>query len=357
MKNNTKLFMQIVQIDSVTGEETEMSNFLMQFLTHECDLHPIRDKHNNVFVQTKGTGEPVFMSAHMDTVEPGKGIIPKLKDGVITSSGNTILGADNKAAVSVLLSTLLHIRKNPNKNWRPLDILFTTSEEVGNYGAIGFDTSNIRAKIGYTFDGTGPVGTIMSASPYYARFNVIIRGVAAHAGYPNKATPAVPVLLELLQNLEQLRSKDLLINVGKIKGGTARNTIIGKLAFKGEIRSFYSTVFQETMKKMHTIFSKKYSCKIEFEIVVENPGYFFSKADYSSSKKTIEKSLGRKIQVKQSYGVSDANIFNQNLQKLKVFNLADGSRGSHTTHESISVSALETMCDLVLKLAKSEGEK
>lgn len=357
MQNSTKLFMHIVRIDSVTGEEAEMSSYLMEFLKDECGLHPVRDKHNNVFVQTQGTGEPVFMSAHMDTVEPGKGIIPQLKDGVITSKGNTILGADNKAAVSALMWLLLYRKNHLTESWLPLDILFTTSEEIGNYGAIGFDKSKIRAKVGYTFDGTGPVGTIMSASPYYARFDVIIRGVAAHAGYPEKATAAVPVLVELLQNLEQLRSKDLLINVGKIKGGSARNTIIGTLSFKGEIRSFYSDIFQEAMKKMHTIFSKKYTCKLESEIVVENPGYFFSKQDYTTVKQTIERSLGRKIQVKQSYGVSDANIFNEDIEKLKVFNLADGSSGSHTTCESISVSALETMCNLILKLAKSESEK
>lgn len=354
MHNVTNLFMEIVKIDSVTGEEEQMSQYVMEYLSKNCHLQPIRDKYNNVFVQTQGSGKPIFFNSHLDTVEPGRGIIPELHNGVITSKGNTVLGADDKAAVAATLTALEFICNNPEQSWRPLDILFTTSEEIGNYGAIGFDKSKIRAKTGFIFDGSGPVGNIMSASPYYARFDITITGVPAHAGYPDKATPAVPVMLTLIQAIEELRTQDVLINIGEIAGGTARNTIIGSITLHGEIRSFYSSNFTTAITALKKICNKKYTCKINSEVVVENPGYIFSDQDIAPIKKQIEMVLKKQIEVKQSFGVSDANIFNENPKKLQVFNLGDGSSDAHTTDESTTVAALETMQELILNLAKNQ---
>lgn len=354
MQNVTNLFMEIVKIDSVTGEEEQMSQFVFDFLSEKCHLQPIRDKQNNVFVQTQGTGNPIFFNSHLDTVEPGRGIIPVIQNGIITSKGNTILGADDKAAVAAMLTALEFITRNPEQNLRPLDILFTTSEEIGNYGAVGFDKSKIRANTGFIFDGSGPVGNIMSASPYYARFDITITGVPAHAGYPDMATPAVPDMLTLIHAIEELRTKDVLINIGEIIGGTARNTIIGSITLHGEIRSFYSSKFTTAINSLKKICNRKYSCEINSDVVVENPGYIFSDQDIAPVKKQIETILEKEIEVKQSFGVSDANIFNENPKKLKVFNLGDGSSGAHTTDESTTVSALETMQQLIINLAKNQ---
>lgn len=358
MTNVIDIFMQIVQIDSVTSEEEKMAQFLMNFLKNECGFEPSIDEYNNVFVQTKGVGEPLFINAHMDTVEPGRGIVPVLKDGLLTSKGNTILGADDKGAVSAIMSALLHTTSNDGENgektgsqWRPLDILFTTSEEVGNYGAIGFDKSKIRAKTGIIFDGSGPVETIMAASPFYARFDVVIKGVAAHAGYPENSNPAVPVMLELVSKLESLRKDKLLINVGKIIGGNARNTIIGEITLNGEIRSYYKEIFEEALSDLNEIFSAEYSCELITDVKVENPGYVHSDENLAEMKKLIDMHLSTDTQIKWSYGVSDANIFNEDTSKLKVFNLGDGSTGAHTTEESVTVEALERMRELILKFA------
>lgn len=356
MRNITDLFMKLVTIDSVSGEEQEMSKYVSDFLSNYCQLQPTIDAHNNVFVHTDGHGEPLFFNAHLDTVEPGSGIVPFLKDGIITSKGETILGADDKAAVAAILTALEHITQNPQDNWRPLDIVFTTSEEVGCYGAIGFDKTQIRAKTGFIFDGAGPVGDIMSASPYYARFDISILGTSAHAGYPQDAIPALPVMLKLVQKIEQLKTKDVLLNVGRIEGGTVRNAIIGSVTLNGEIRSFYSEQFLATINSLQTICDQNYACKIDTEIVIENPGYIFSDQDIAPVKKQIETILNKKISVKKSFGVSDANIFNENTSGLKVFNLGDGSSGAHTMNESTTVEALQTMQQIILKLSQNEGE-
>lgn len=354
MLNVTDLFMKIIQIDSVSGEEAEMAAYLMDFLSHECNLEPEIDKYNNVFVRTKGTGKPLLFTAHLDTVQPGIGIVPNLENGKITSQGDTILGADNKASVSAIMSAVKYIVKNPELNWRPLDILFTTWEEDGCYGAIGFDKSKIRANIGYLFDGTGKIGDIIYSSPSYARFNITIKGLSAHTEDLHEAIPAIPVALKLIKFIESLRSTKVLINIGKIKAGTARNTIIGTIELQGEIRSVYDNQFQETINKLKDKLNNNYVCKINSEIVIENPGYVLKKSEINPVKKRLEKLLNKEIAVHESFGVSDANILNNYSNKLKVFNLGDESLNVHTKRESTTVVALETMRDLILKLAKNE---
>lgn len=348
--------MQIVQIDSVSGEEEQMVHYLTNFLNTKCHLAPKKDMHNNVFLQTNGTGEPILFNAHIDTVEPGKGIIPKLENGTITSQGSTILGADDKGAVAALLSALQYISQNPSQNWKPLDILFTTSEEDGCFGAIGFDKTQIRANIGYIFDGSGLVGNIMSKAPFYARINIQLKGIATHAAYQQQATSAIPTMLSVITQLESIRSNEVFINIGEIHAGTARNAVIGMATLKGEIRCFDPHLFEQAMLKTREILEKEYECQLIFEVVKENPGYSFSEDDIAPIKKKLEYLLGRTVSVVESFGVSDANIFNEDISKLKVFNLGDGSSGAHTVDESTTVEALETMRDLILKLAQNERE-
>ncbi len=105
--NVIKLFLKLVQIDSPTGEEKEIAEWVVGYL-EKLHFKPIRDKHNNVFVKTKGVGESIFLNAHLDTVEHGRNIKPTIKYGLITSDKTTILGADNKVSVACLtLSTSL----------------------------------------------------------------------------------------------------------------------------------------------------------------------------------------------------------------------------------------------------------
>ncbi|NCN51062.1 MAG: M20/M25/M40 family metallo-hydrolase [Candidatus Pacebacteria bacterium] len=352
MQSVTELFMDLVQIDSVSGEEEEMIQEIVRFSKQNCDLEANVDSHGNVTIQTDGTGEALFLCAHLDTVEPGRGIIPELKDGIIRSTGNTILGADDKGAVAAILAALQHITTNSKIKWRPLDIVFTVSEEEECKGAKGYDTSALRAKTGIIFDGTGPIETIMSASPYYARFDIEIQGKSAHAGYPEKATAALPTFLSLATEIKKLRSNDLLINIGKISGGNARNTVMGKIIMHGEVRSFDLATFQNGLSTLQALLDTPYACEIISEIVIENPGYSHTEDEIDSMTKIIDSALNTTTTHKKSFGVSDANIFNQS-QNLNVYNLGDGSKHAHTTREETSVYALERMQELILKLADS----
>ncbi|MFN4212497.1 MAG: peptidase dimerization domain-containing protein, partial [Microgenomates group bacterium] len=221
-----QLFTQICQIDSPTGFEKDMADFVFNFANQYANLVK-KDKFGNVYVRY-GKNPKLFLSAHLDTVEPGRGIKPKIKDGYIVSDGKTILGADNKVAVAAILQ-LLKEAKEENGQYS-FETVFTLSEEVGNYGAINFDYSLLLSKIGFCFDSSNPLGAIIVASPFYERFDLKIIGKEAHASKPDEAKNVLLPLKEILHKQKFGKiDKYSLLNIGVIKGGFVRNTIPGEL--------------------------------------------------------------------------------------------------------------------------------
>ena len=102
-------FMEMVQIDSESGNEAEFINYLKPEF-EKLGATVTIDSYGNLFAKLPEKGcsgkEAILMSCHADTVQPGKGIEPVLKDGVIRSKGDTILGADDKAGIAELLEAL-----------------------------------------------------------------------------------------------------------------------------------------------------------------------------------------------------------------------------------------------------------
>ncbi|MBG0764957.1 MAG: peptidase M20, partial [Tissierellales bacterium] len=114
-----KRFMDYVKISSETGNEKEFSDLIVKELK-ELGLEVKRDKagekigsnSNNIYCYLDGKGDKSrIYSAHMDTVKPGIGINPVIEDGFIKSSGDTILGGDDKAGISVVMEALTTIKE------------------------------------------------------------------------------------------------------------------------------------------------------------------------------------------------------------------------------------------------------
>src|SRR3989338_6943680 len=172
-------FLKLVQIDSPSGQEKILVNYLVDYIKSlSLPLLVVVDKSGNIICKTFQNDKPILLTAHLDTVEPGKSIKPVIKSGVIKSDGTTILGADNKVGVVAILESLTSYFEK-YRNLPSLEVVFTVSEEVGNLGAINLDYSSLRSKLGFSFDGGEPVGTITTASPYYTRFDITLIGKSA----------------------------------------------------------------------------------------------------------------------------------------------------------------------------------
>ena len=231
-----KSFCELVQIDSPSDEEEEVARHLEGRLGR-LGFQVARDAHGNVIASEEGD-DPLLLSAHMDTVEPGRGIKPRIQGDRITSDGTTILGGDCKAGVAAILEGLEAVA-DQGISRRPVQVVFTRGEEIGLVGAVNLDYSMIRAKESVVFDGNGPVNTITGASPTYVRFDVEVKGRAAHAGVePEKGLSAIRIASDIINELPQGRlDEETTFNVGLISGGSVRNAVPAEAAFGGEFRS------------------------------------------------------------------------------------------------------------------------
>lgn len=99
-----ELFIKICQIDSPAGIETAMANYVFHFAKNYTSFVR-KDNFGNVYFRF-GNNPKIFLFAHLDTVEPGRGIKPHIRDGYIISDRTTILGADNKVAAACILQLL-----------------------------------------------------------------------------------------------------------------------------------------------------------------------------------------------------------------------------------------------------------
>ena len=198
-------FCELVRIDSPSDEEEEVAQYLTGRL-ERLGLSVARDAHGNVIASEEGDN-PLLLSAHMDTVEPGRGIKPRIQGHRIVSDGTTILGGDCKAGVAAILEGLEAV-VDEGLTRRPVQVVFTRGEEIGIVGATNMDYSMILAKESVVFDGNGPVNTITGASPTYMSFDVTVKGRAAHAGVePEKGLSAIRIATEIINELPQRQAR------------------------------------------------------------------------------------------------------------------------------------------------------
>jgi len=348
-----KTFSELTKINSPTGDEKVLADDILNRLKN-LHIETVKDNYGNIIAHIGEGSDKILLSAHLDTVEPGRGIKPIIDNGVIKSDGTTILGADNKVAVASILE-VLQVIKEQNVTHQPLDIVFTLSEEEGNYGAINLDYSQITAKSGYCFDSVAPIGTIVTSAPFYYRFDIKIIGKSAHASRPDQAINALTIVGQVINQLIQGQIDDVTImNIGVINGGQVRNTVMGEVTLKGEVRSYYEdriinelNLIEETLKNICNQFGGNY----ELKSVRENGGYVINRNDTVVVKAIV---AINQLQIEHSFvdswGCSDANILHE--YGINILNLGDGVENAHTVDESIRTLDLLKLASLILELIR-----
>lgn len=350
-KRLVQTFLDLVRIDSASGHEEKVREYVSEFIKR-FGLKPIQDTRGNLIVKVNGVGEPLLLGAHLDTVEQGRNISPRIANGIIKSDGTTILGADNKVAVAVILEVLKFLAENKTQA-RPLDVVFTLAEET-EFGSGKLDYRKIEAKKGYIFDSLIPVGHIITASPFCNDLQIKIIGKAAHASLPNEAINALKVLAVVISKLKlgKINNKTI-ANIGIVTAGHMASTVPGEAVIRGEVRSF---VKKEVKKYSNLIINKfketafKFGTKIEAKIIESCPGYEYSASDkFVKTAKKIIKDFGLQPTLVKKWACSDANIFNN--RDMQILNLGDGVVNAHTVDEYISIDDLSKLGKLVLYLA------
>lgn len=349
-----QIFDTLVRIDSPTGSERELAVYTASYF-QQRDLVVSIDPSNNVFARVPGIGEPLLFAAHLDTVEPGRGIRPKFDGRFFRSSGDTILGADNKATLAAILETV-DVLREAGVSHRPLELLFNTAEETTNSGARGFDYSQLTARKGVIADIAEPVGTVVLTSPGYARFDIEIEGRASHAAYPERGVSVIPSLALLLSKLPNgYLGDDSILNIGFLNSGDARNTRPGLAVLRGEIRSFNkddsltkNLTYVEELAKRNTF----NGVSLRFSCAIDNQAYVFLEEDpyVREIARVLEEVVRVRPEFIKPWSCSDANIFN-NEGGLTVVNIGDGTKNTHTKDESVALEDMAKLTQVFLSLA------
>lgn len=344
MKQVTQKFIQLVQIDSPSCHEQEMIKHLTTWLNDQTIPFKV-DTTGNIYAYKKGQGNPILLCAHMDTVEPGKGIKPTIKKGVISSSGDTILGADNKAAIACVMQAV-----EDYKGDNSYELLFTVKEELGG-GVDEFNLNQIQSKYGYVFDSSNPLGGIVLQSPYITNFHVEILGYPAHISKLSQGTNALTATIEVLKELPigQI-DEDTTLNVGVMQVGPGINTVPDKVTLSGEIRSYSKPQFKNIKQLIVDAFEKNESISKKINVTLKFgeycAGYIHNKHDKHIKKTSrILEEMNYPVKYFFKSGISDANFLNEN--GINTLNLADATIFSHTYKEQIKVDDLEGLKDIV----------
>lgn len=120
--------------------------------------------------------------------------------GVITASGATLLGADDKAGIAIIMDMVHYLLSHPHVRHGEIKILFTPDEEVGR-GTAKLDLQKLGADFGYTLDG-GEAGSLEDETFSADAVTLVIHGVIIHPGYAkNKLVNALKIAGEILQAL------------------------------------------------------------------------------------------------------------------------------------------------------------
>ncbi len=308
-------FLELVAIDSPSGDEDAIAAELERRL-RALGVEAAQDLAGNVLGRREGSGEAILLSAHMDTVEPGRGIKP-VWDGpdIIRSDGTTILGADNKAGCAVILEVIQSAIEDGAET-RAIEVAISRGEEVGLVGAANMDYSRISAKVAIVIDSGGPPSSIQGQAPYHSVYDIEVHGRSAHAGLePEKGVPAISIAAEIIVGLPQGRfDAETTGNVGKVQGGLVRNAVPDHALIQGEMRSMVEekleTLLTNARKHVDEVRVAHPDARIEAAFSEAYPGYSLTPDDPAVKLLfPVLERLGYKPDPHPVGGGTDGNVF------------------------------------------------
>lgn len=364
-------FLELVQIDSETKHEQMIAPILkskMEDLGFDVieDDSAARSGHGagNLIATLKGTladVDTIYFTTHMDTVVPGKGIKPELReDGYIYSDGTTILGADDKAGIAALFDMIKRLKEESVEHG-DIQFIITAGEESGLAGAKQLDSSLITAKYGFAVDSDGKVGGIVTAAPYQAKIGAKILGKTAHAGVaPEKGISAINIAAKSIAKMTLGRiDEETTANIGRFEGGGATNIVCDEVNILAEARSIVPDKLNIQTAHMKMVFEETAAAmggKAEIDIQLMYPGFRFDE-DEHVTQVAIQavKNIGRTPNLGISGGGSDANIIAG--FGIPTVNLSVGYEEIHTKNERMPVEELEKLSDLLVEIVKVSAKQ
>ncbi|HHX40696.1 MAG TPA: M20/M25/M40 family metallo-hydrolase [Armatimonadetes bacterium] len=363
-------FLRLLRMNTPSGQEGPVADFL------EAELRALgfetwRDgagkaiggETGNLLARRPGSAPEaptVLLNAHMDTVAPTEALeIVEEPDGVIRSSGTTILGADDKAGLTAILEG---VRAAVAEGFPmpTVEIAFTIAEETGLRGARHLDYSSLTATQGYAFDGGKPVGGIVVAAPSQDNVTAVVHGVAAHAGAaPEKGVSAIRIAAEAISRMPLGRiDAETTANIGVIQGGHATNIVPDRVECRGEARSHDDEKLTRQTRAMTDAFNEAAAAaggraEVRVERVYSHFGFTENDPLVRRAVSAASRAGIAEVVTRPGGGGSDANIFNTHGIATVVVGL--GYDNVHANNEYMSLADLTTAARVALEILRLAG--
>ncbi len=363
-------FARLCEIRSPTGEEREVADTILAELrslglevSEDGAAAPAKAGAGNILARLPGqTDDWAMFCAHIDTV-PHDGQIEVVNDeGVFRSGGETILGADNKAAVAVLMELVArHVKETPAVG---IELLLTVAEEQGLRGAKAFDARALRAECGFVLDHASPIGEVIVSSPTQQQLIADFAGVEAHAGIrPEDGSNAIAAAAAAISKMELGRIDEATTaNVGVIDGGTSGNVVPGHCRIVAEARSLDIDRAAEVAGALTEACAwgaSAHDCDVEVRVEELFRGYEIAPSSPSLTlAETALRHTGFEPRQIPTGGGSDANALI--AAGIDCVLLANGTVANHTADESVAATNLDAMlavCEAIVTEAASGGKQ
>ncbi|MEM3489244.1 MAG: M20/M25/M40 family metallo-hydrolase [Nitrososphaerota archaeon] len=344
-----KVFCELVSISSESGEEREFIEYLKNKLQQEFNGQCWVDSYGNLIcrIPSKNSSalESLMLAAHADTVKPGKDIKPVVRDGIIYSSGDTVLGADCKAGIAEILEAVLSAPRHP-----PLEIVITREEEIGFIGAKNLDYSLITAKRGVLVD-MDALDALVIGGPSHMLIDIEITGRAAHAGMePEKGISAIKAASLAIATLKDGRiDHETTSNFGLIQGGLIRNGVPEKCAIKAEVRSLnhskcvaLSNIYKEVFEVMARSIGAK--ADVSMNLAYKATRFPENALMVQVAKRALQ-SIGIEPKVMVITGGLESAIYNE--KGIEIIPIGNGVKNEHSTSENLPVEDMKKLVQIL----------
>ena len=294
-------------------------------------------------------GSPIHLPRNGTVVEAPSG------HDVVTSSGDTLLGADDKAGVAEIMTAVAHLAANPDLPRPTIKVCFTPDEEIGE-GATLFDVEGFGAVCAYTLDGSD-LGELQDETFSAEEVIVTIHGVDAHPGWAkDKLVNATRIAAEIVAALpadltpERTEGRDGFIHVFELEGGSGRCTIKAITRdFDDEKLQAHSALLRTTAEE--TV-ARHPGARIEVEVSPQYPNMRTYLKDFPQAVAKAEEAIraeGIEVVRTPIRGGTDGSRLS--AMGLPTPNLFTGGHDYHSPREWASLQEMAAASATVVRLA------
>lgn len=316
--------------------------------------------HIKPIVHRNWDGSPIVLpddSSQVITAEQHPYLRSKTGDDIITASGLTLLGADDKAGVAIIMDLAKQLTDNPSIKHGDIRILFTPDEEIGR-GVDKLDMNKLNADYGYTLDG-GPLGEIEDETFSADAVKVTIHGISAHPGYAKgKMINAIKIASEFVHELpkdkwspETTENREGFVHPTSIEGSLEKATV------SFIIRDHDTKKLQEYEATLEGLIQR---------VIEQHPGtrYEFEVTEQYRNMKEILKDLpfvtDYAVQAMKNAGITPKESIIRggtdgsrlSFMGLPCPNIFTGEMAIHSKHEYVSVQDMEKAVSTLVELVQ-----